>query len=123
MIRRSLQRVAATGFTFLRNKRSAIMPTIDKIEREIRAFEGFDVRIRYAESNGRNRNAKLNVPGYKRRYNRIAWNTFTVNDWRRRRFADDYPDYVVDVLKPDGSIATGKTALAKLRELYERDSN
>jgi hypothetical protein len=99
------------------------MPTIDKIAREIRDFEGFDVRIRHAESNGHARNAKLNVPGYKRRYNRIAWNTFTVNDWRRRRFSDDYPDYVVDVLKPDGSVATGKTGLAKLRELYERASN
>jgi hypothetical protein len=100
-----------------------IMPTIDKIAREIRDFEGFDVRIRHAESNGRDHNAKANVPGYKRRYNRIAWNTFTVNDWRRRRFADDYPDYIVDVLKPDGSVATGKTGLAKLRELYERASN
>jgi hypothetical protein len=99
------------------------MPTIDKIAREIRDFEGFDVRIRHAESNGHAHTAKSNVPGYKRRYNRIAWNTFTVNDWRRRRFAHDYPDYIVDVLKPDGSVATGKTGLAKLRELYERASN
>jgi len=96
------------------------MPTIDTIAREIRAFEGFDVRIRHAAAKGDLRSNKLNVPGYKRRYNRIAWNTFTVNDWRRRRFDGDYPDYVVEVLKPDGSIATGKTGLAKLRALYER---
>jgi hypothetical protein len=99
------------------------MPTIDKIAREIRDFEGFDVRIRQSVSKGDLRSAKTNVPGYKRRYNRIAWNTFTVNDWRRRRFADDYPDYIVDVLKPDGSVATGKTELAKLRQLYERELN
>jgi hypothetical protein len=99
------------------------MPTIEKIAREIRAFEGFEVRIRHAAVKGEPRNATLNVPGYKRRYNRIAWNTFTVNDWRRRRFANEYPDYVVDVLKPDGTVATGKTGLAKLRELYERISN
>jgi Uma2 family endonuclease len=99
------------------------MPTIEKIAREIREFEGFDVRIRRAAAPGDARNNKLNVPGYKRRYNRIAWNTFTVNDWRRRRFDDDYPDYVVEVLKPDGSVATGKTGLAKLRALYERESN
>lgn len=99
------------------------MPTIDKVAREIREFEGFDVRIRHVASKADPRSAKTNVPGYKRRYNRIAWNTFTVNDWRRRRFADDYPDYVVEVLKPDGTIATGKTGLAKLRDLYERVSN
>jgi len=61
-------------------------------------------------------------PGYKRRYNRIAWNTFTVNDWRRRRFDNDYPEYVVEVLRPDGKIATGNTGLAKLRALYDRES-
>jgi Uma2 family endonuclease len=99
------------------------MPTIDKIAREIRDFEGFDVRIRHAASNGGTSTSKTNVPGYKRRYNRVAWNTFTVNDWRRRRFTDDYPDYVVEVLKPDGTIATGKTGLARLREMYERASN
>jgi hypothetical protein len=99
------------------------MPTIDKIAREIRDFEGFNVRIRHAASKGESSNGKTNIPGYKRRYNRIAWNTFTVNDWRRRRFVDDYPGYVVDVLKPDGSVATGTTGLAKLRELYERSSN
>jgi Uma2 family endonuclease len=99
------------------------MPTIDKLAREIRDFEGFDVRIRRAATKGNERGTTLNVPGYKRRYNRIAWNTFTVNDWRRRRFDDDYPDYIVDVLKPDGSVATGKTGLAKLRALYERASN
>jgi hypothetical protein len=95
------------------------MPTIDKIAREIREFEGFDVRIRQAKL-PRAPHADKSVPGYKRRYNRIAWNTFTVDDWRRRRFEDDYPDYIVDVLKPDGSVATGKTALAKLRALYDR---
>jgi len=99
------------------------MPTIDKLAREIRDFEGFEVRIRHAVSKGDLRGDKLNVPGYKRRYNRIAWNTFTVNDWRRRRFDDDYPDFTVEVLKPDGSVATGKTGLAKLRALYERESN
>ena len=97
------------------------MPTIDAIAREIQEFEGFAVRIRPAAA--RSGAAKTALPGYKRRYNRIAWNTFTVNDWRRRRFTDDYPDYVVEVLKPDGSVATGKTGLAKLRELYSRSTN
>ncbi len=97
------------------------MPTIDKIAREIRDFEGFDVRIRHAQHTGPG--DKGNIPGYKRRFNRIAWNTFTVNDWRRRRFDNEYPNFVVDVLKPDGTVATGKTGLAKLRALYERASN
>lgn len=118
-----LNRGSLTGFIFAVHKIHTIMPTIDKIAREIRDFEGFDVRIRRAGSNGDASSTKNTLPGYKRRYNRIAWNTFTVNDWRRRRFADDYPDYVVEVLKPDGTVATGKTGLAKLRELYERASN
>jgi Uma2 family endonuclease len=97
------------------------MPTIDKIAREIRDFEGFDVRIRPA-SHKTGGHSEGKIPGYKRRYNRIAWNTFTVNDWRRRRFDNDYPEYVVEVLRPDGKIATGTTALAKLRALYDRES-
>ncbi len=97
------------------------MPTIEKLAREIRDFEGFDVRIRRSPATGDGNSDRHNVPGYKRRYNRIAWNTFTVNDWRRRRFDNDYPGFTVDVLKPDGSVATGKTGLAKLRALYERD--
>ncbi len=101
---------------------NGIMPTIDKIAREIRAFEGFNVRIRHATGQSAVRSETTNMPGYKRRYNRIAWNTFTVNDWRRRRFDGDYPDYVVEVLKPDGSVATGKTALAKVRALYQREN-
>jgi hypothetical protein len=99
------------------------MPNIEKIAREIRDFEGFDVRIQRASTTSDGRTDKLNVPGYKRRYNRIAWNTFTVNDWRRRRFDNDYPGFTVDVLKPDGSVATGKTGLAKLRALYEQSAN
>jgi hypothetical protein len=99
------------------------MPTIETIAREIQEFEGFRVRIRPAAAKREARGSAAGVPSYKRRYDRIAWNTFTVSDWRRRRFAADYPDYVVDVLKPDGSVATGKTGLAKLRELYERAMN
>jgi len=85
--------------------------SVKNIEREIRALEGFEVAIR---TNGTN---LRKLPDYD--YGRAARSAFTVLDWKRARFERNYPDIEVDVLRPDGRVATPKTVLARLRAEYE----
>lgn len=92
------------------------MPSIDRIAAEIEKFEGFAVRIRPVEKASA---AKTNLRSYARSHERIARASFSVADWRRRRFDSVYPDYDVDVLLADGRAASPKTLLAKVRASYE----
>jgi len=87
--------------------------SVKNIERDIRALEGFDVVIR---SNGTN---LRKLPDYD--YGRAARAAFTVDDWKRSRFERNYPDIAVDVLRPDGRVATPKTVLARLRAEYDAE--
>ncbi len=96
------------------------MPSIDKIEREIRALEGFDVKILHSLGKRDVRSDKENVPGYRKKHIRMARNTHTIGDWIRLRFSPDYPGFAVKVLKADGSVAGAKSLLGKLRAGYER---
>lgn len=87
--------------------------SVKNIEREIRALEGFEVAIR---TNGTN---LRKLPEYD--YGRAARAAFTVLDWKRARFESNYPDIDVDVLRPDGRVATPKTVLSRLRAEYDTD--
>lgn len=90
------------------------MATISKIEKEIRETEGFDVAIRPRESGA----AAKRVPSYAERFVRMARQSFTVADWKRVRFEDEYPDLEVDVLDPSGKKVSPKTGLEKVRSRY-----
>jgi hypothetical protein len=85
--------------------------SIKNIERDIRAIEGFSVAIHSEAAKRRN------LPEYD--YGRAARSTFTVADWKRRRFEANYPDFEVDVMRADGRVASGTMRLAKLRDEYE----
>jgi hypothetical protein len=95
------------------------MPTIAKVEREIRAVEGFDVRILYSLGKRDVRSDKENVPGYRKNHERMARNTHTIADWVRLRFAPDYSGFAVKVLKADGSVAGSKSLLSNVRAGYD----
>jgi hypothetical protein len=84
--------------------------SIKNIERDIRNFEGFAVRIR-------NDAKRRNLPDYD--YGRAARAAFTVADWKRARFERNYPDLDVDVLRADGRAASAMVTLAKVRAGYE----
>jgi hypothetical protein len=91
------------------------VPSIERIAAEIEQFEGFAVRIRPAADAVK---PKANLKSYARSHERIARASFSVADWRRRRFDDVYPDYEVDVLFGDGRVATPRTLLSKIRASY-----
>lgn len=88
------------------------MATIKQVEKAIRECEGFEVSITPKTAGARPRN-----PEYE--YERAARNTFTVEDWKRARFEQQYPDCNIRVLRCDGRLATPRTTLAKLRAEYE----
>lgn len=92
------------------------MPSIERIAAEIEKFEGFAVRIRPASKAP---SPKANLRSYARSHERIARASFSVADWRRRRFDAVYPDYEVEVLFADGRPATPRTLLSKIRASYE----
>jgi Uma2 family endonuclease len=88
------------------------MLNTSRIARDIEATEGFAVRIRVKTARTK--------PSYQRYvYQRIARNSFTVADWRRRRFEALYPDLAVDVLLGDGRTASPRSALSKIRASYD----
>jgi hypothetical protein len=92
------------------------VPSIERIAAEIEKFEGFAVRIRPIS---RAQTVKTNLRSYARSHERIARASFSVADWRRRRFDAFYPEYDVEVLFADGRIATPRTLLSKIRASYQ----
>ena len=92
------------------------VPSIERIVAEIEKFEGFAVRIR-PPSNGQT--PRTNLRSYARNYERIARASFSVADWRRRRFDGAYPEYDVEVLFGDGRPASPRTLLLKVRASYD----
>ena len=92
------------------------VPSIERVAAEIESFEGFAVRIKPVS---RASAGKTNLKSYARSHERIARASFSVADWKRRRFDDVYPDFTVDVLLADGRVASPKTLLSKIRASYE----
>lgn len=92
------------------------MPSIERIAAEIEKFEGFAVRIRPVT---KTQTSKTNLRSYARSHERIARESFSVADWKRRRFETFYPDYEVDVLFGDGRAASPRTLLSKIRASYD----
>jgi hypothetical protein len=92
------------------------VPNIERIAAEIEKFEGFAVRIRPAS---RAQTPKANLRSYARNHERIARGSFSVADWRRRRFDAVYPEYDVEVLFGDGRPASARTLLLKVRASYD----
>ena len=91
------------------------MPTKEKVSLEIQRFEGFAVRIRPAAGT----TEKSSLKSYTRNHERIARQSFSVADWKRRRFDTLYPSHEVDVLLANGKLAPPRTTLSKIRASYK----
>ncbi len=89
------------------------MPSIDKIQKEIGSFEGFEVTIRPESAI-----APARLPSYAKQFERRARQAHTVKDWKRLRFSPKYPDLEVDVLLGDGRVAADRMKLERVRESH-----
>jgi hypothetical protein len=87
------------------------MPNIDRVAKDIESTEGFAVRIRAKSPQTKRSHQKYS-------YERVARGSFTVADWRRRRFESAYPDFSVEVLFADGRPASSRASLSKIRASY-----
>ena len=93
------------------------MPKVKIIEKHIFDLEGFDVKIKTPD--GKDLRSDMNLP---KQYSaeRMSKNNFAVNDWKSK-FKTQLPGYDVDVLKGDGSKASGQMKLGNLRDTYSYD--
>ena len=92
------------------------MPLIKNVEKRIYNIEGFEVIILCNGKNVRD-DASLPTQYYAERMTR---NSFSVSDFREK-FQKQYPGYCVDVLKSDGTKASGQTKLSTVRDTYLND--
>ena len=98
---------------FAQTSKHATMPSIDKIQKEIANFEGFEVVIRPESAT-----APARLPSYAKQYERRARQAHTVRDWKRLRFSPAYPELDVDILLGDGRVATDRTKLERVRQSH-----
>ena len=92
------------------------MPKVSKIEKKIYDIEGFEVTIKH---NGKDARSDMELPNqYKAQ--RMSKNSFSVGEWRNK-FKSQFVGLDVDVLKADGSKASGQTKLATVRDTYLED--
>lgn len=97
------------------------MRSTSTVAAEIGEIEGFDIRF----VDGDEDVSRRRVEDYP--YERAARGAWTVAKWREQRFLPNYPDFQVEVLRADGSVAHGKTLLDTLRaewaDTYEDDED
>lgn len=95
------------------------MTTVATRASEIYEIEGFS--IEFLDSNGESLPAHKNglVGSYLKVFEKRSKGAWTVNEWKEKRFSTVYPNYSVNVLKEDGSIAAGQTKISTVRETYE----
>jgi hypothetical protein len=93
------------------------VPTIQRVERQIKAFEGFDVKFLHLD--GRDVRGDLGgILGYSH-YRRRAAETSTVRDWIETRFKPRYQGYDAVVFLGNGARAHGNTRLRTVRRTYQ----
>ncbi len=92
------------------------MPLVKNVEKKIYEVEEFEVVIKNAGKDVRG-DASLPAQYSAQRKSR---NAFSVSDFRDK-FKRQYPGYDVDVLKADGTKASGQTKLATVRDTYLLD--
>jgi hypothetical protein len=89
--------------------------SVEAVEGAILRVEGFPVRLR--RLNGRDvRCDRLKLPPYP--YRRAMKDGANVRKWKDGRFSTRYPGFGVDVVKPDGAAAHGRTLLSNVRQMH-----
>jgi hypothetical protein len=86
------------------------------LERQIRAVEGFDIRITLSGGNAVPSNRRFEP--YLKLFSKGAKQTWTVQEWESRRFYSHYEDLGVSVLDGGGNKVVRSTILRNVRESY-----
>lgn len=89
------------------------MPLVKNVEKKIYDVEGFEVTIRHG---GKDVRGDASLPTQYASL-RMTRNSASVSDFRTK-FQKQYAGYEVDVLKGDGSKASGQTKLSTVRDTY-----
>lgn len=92
------------------------MPQVKNVEKRIYDVEGFEVVIRH---DGKDVRGDKDLPVQYKGI-RMTRNSFSVSEWKEK-FKKQYPGFDVDVLKNDGSKASGQTKLSTVRDTYLSD--
>ena len=93
------------------------MPKVKNVEKRIWDIEGFEVVIK---SNGKNlRGDKQVFKQYEG--GRAARNSWTIAEWKKKRFSPQYQGFDVDILDGDGNPVDGRTTLGTVRDSYDED--
>ena len=96
------------------------MTTVAARASEISEIEGFS--IEFLNKDGTQLPSHKNgLPSYKKQYERRSRGTWTVNEWKQKRFDSLYPEYSVNVLRENGDVAAPQTQINSVRETYEGD--
>ena len=93
------------------------MRSTKAVRKSIAEVEGFDVRFVGADPD-EDVDARR-VDDYP--FERAARGSWTVAEWKRKRFDAAYPEYFSEVLDPMGGVVHGKTLLENLRLRYQTD--
>lgn len=89
---------------------------LEKVQSEVRNFEGFDIRLSSEDSANKKR-----LPKYD--FQRIARNSMTVEKYVELRIETLYPGIKVEVLLSNGKPAKKSTLLSSIRSKYEIQSD
>ena len=92
------------------------MPLLKTVQRRIHKIEGFAVRFRYRRDRRDVRDDRRGIRQYA--FERMAKNSWRVAGWKRNRFERTFPEFQVDVLSADGSVADGRSLLSTVRDTY-----
>lgn len=94
------------------------MPKVSFIEKRIFEMEGFHVD--FIGQDGKNIRDEKQIP---RQYEaeRMTRNSFSVGEYKEKKLKKQFPGYDFKVLKADGSVASGQTKLATVRDTYLED--
>ena len=93
--------------------------SVKTVSEKISQVEGFDVRIVAVGDDVGDVGRRRRVEDYP--FVNAANGSWTVAQWRAKRFEPNYPDFNVEVLDGDGSSVHGKTLLSTVRNSYSQE--
>ena len=96
------------------------MPKAKNVEKKIWDVEEFQVVIK--KQDGKDVRGDKKLPN-QYTYNNKAKGSFTVAEWKKKRFVTKFSGYDVDVMLSNGDTAKGNNTLSKIRDSYIEDED